>query len=213
MGAEPLTPTRETAPLAPTRGASPPASPMTRARGAGRWPGLRSWRRGAAPYLRPALAAVALLALGAAFAPQAAHARWASGTATPGDGQVTVSWTIGFAGADEYYLLRWRESSKTQWSEHRVNWNSSWNSRHTVGHTFTGLTNNVEYTFQIVGCCISPLFRTASGTVTATPVPPPPAAPTGVKATPGDGQVTLSWTDPRNSLITRWEYLRSDESN
>ncbi len=175
-------------------------------RWAARWLRLCSSRRVNTASARPALAAVLLLALGAAFAPQAAHARWAAGTTTPGDGQVTVSWTIGFAGADEYYLLRWRESSKTQWSEHRVNWNSSWNSRHTVGHTFTGLTNNVEYTFQIVGCCISPLFRTASGTVTATPVPPPPAAPTGVKATPGDGQVTLSWTNPGNANITRWEY-------
>ncbi len=33
-----------------------------------------------------------------------------------------------------------------------------------------------------------------------------PAAPTGLSATAGNAQVTLSWTDPDDASITRWEY-------
>ena len=35
---------------------------------------------------------------------------------------------------------------------------------------------------------------------------PPPAAPTGLTATAGDKQVTLSWTDPKNSDITGYQF-------
>ena len=35
---------------------------------------------------------------------------------------------------------------------------------------------------------------------------PPPAAPTGLTATAGDGSVTLTWNDPANSSITGYEY-------
>ena len=33
-----------------------------------------------------------------------------------------------------------------------------------------------------------------------------PAKPTGFAAAAGDGQVSLSWTDPGNSTITGWQY-------
>ena len=36
--------------------------------------------------------------------------------------------------------------------------------------------------------------------------PPPPAAPTGLTATAGDGSVTLAWDDPGNVSITGYEY-------
>ena len=35
-----------------------------------------------------------------------------------------------------------------------------------------------------------------------------PAKPTGLTATPGNEQVTLSWTDPKNSDITKYQYRR-----
>ena len=34
----------------------------------------------------------------------------------------------------------------------------------------------------------------------------PPAAPTGLAATAGNGSVTLAWNDPSNDTITRYEY-------
>ena len=36
----------------------------------------------------------------------------------------------------------------------------------------------------------------------------PPAKPAGLAATAGDGQVTLSWTDPGNASITKYQYQR-----
>ena len=42
--------------------------------------------------------------------------------------------------------------------------------------------------------------------------PPPPDAPTGVTATAGDGQVALSWADPSNSQISKYQYRQGSGS-
>ena len=47
---------------------------------------------------------------------------------------------------------------------------------------------------------------TPEPTATPTPNPLPPAAPTGFTAAAGDGSVTLSWDDPANPSIARYEY-------
>ena len=39
-----------------------------------------------------------------------------------------------------------------------------------------------------------------------------PAQPTNLEATAGDRQVTLSWDNPRDASITRWEYQQEDDS-
>ncbi len=41
----------------------------------------------------------------------------------------------------------------------------------------------------------------------------PPAAPTGFSANAGNGRVTLSWTDPKDASITRWEYQQRTGSS
>ena len=48
--------------------------------------------------------------------------------------------------------------------------------------------------------------------VTVTVTLPTPAKPSGFSATAGDGQVTLSWTDPSDSSITRYQ-LQQDEGD
>ena len=40
-----------------------------------------------------------------------------------------------------------------------------------------------------------------------------PAAPTGFRAEPGNGEVTLSWDDPENASITGYEYQRKTSGN
>ena len=42
---------------------------------------------------------------------------------------------------------------------------------------------------------------------------PPPAKPTGFTATAGDRQVILSWTDPKNSDITKYQYRQKEGSD
>ena len=45
----------------------------------------------------------------------------------------------------------------------------------------------------------------ASDGASATPVPVP-SAPTGLSASPNNGQVALSWTNPNNASIQKWQY-------
>jgi len=64
-------------------------------------------------------------------------------------------------------------------------------------YTDTGLTPGVEYTYQVKARDKSPnLNETAfSSPASATPLDAPPAAPTGLAATAGNGQVSLNWSD------------------
>ncbi len=118
--------------------------------------------------------------------------------ATPGDGQVTLTWdAIG-------------EATKWQ-SRHRqtgTGWPSAWtdisgSGATTATHTVSGLSNGTSYDFQV-----RPIRGTtegSSGTATATPMPAPSAA--TLSASPGAGQVTLTWTlAAADESILRWQY-------
>ena len=79
----------------------------------------------------------------------------------------------------------------------------------------TGLTNGTSYTFTVtatngVGTGAASLPSTA---VTPVPAATVPGAPTGVNATPGDGQATVSWTAPSNggSAITSYTVTSSPD--
>ena len=84
-----------------------------------------------------------------------------------------------------------------------VAWTSISDSATTTSHTVTGLTNNVTHTFKVRA--VNPSGAGPASTGTATPMPVP-AAPSGLSATPGDGRVTLSWTDPGDASITKYQY-------
>jgi hypothetical protein len=61
--------------------------------------------------------------------------------------------------------------------------------------TVTGLTNGQEYRFAIVATDASNNASEPSNELLATPADTtPPAAPTGVTATPGDGEVLVEWS-------------------
>ena len=98
-------------------------------------------------------------------------------TATPGNAQVSLSWTT-TANATGYKVYRAGVLVATQ-----------------AGTSFldSGLTNGVAYSYTVIatnGSASSP----ASTAATATPMAPAPTAPTGLVATPGNAQVSLSWT-------------------
>ena len=74
----------------------------------------------------------------------------------------------------------------------------------------TGLTNGTEYSFALRAANAS--GDGAVSSIAATPraaVAGVPAAPVGLSATPGDAQVTLSWTDPGDATIDNYQ-LSSD---
>ncbi len=129
-------------------------------------------------------------------------------TATPGDGQVVLSWDNLRDSRITRYQFRARESGGS-WQD----WISIGGSNaNTTTYTVTGLLglisliNGTTYDFQIRARNIA-LEGAASDTVSATPQGPP-AKPTGLAAEAFDRHVQLSWDDPSNSAITKYQYRR-----
>ena len=118
-------------------------------------------------------------------------------TATPtGATTVTLEWTnpAGYAAHSGY---RYKPASSTE--SGYTNWNSIALATSTE---VTGLTAGVRYTFQVRAenkwGAGAPSAEVSAWTY--------PAAPTNLVATFGDGLVSLTWDDPSNSSITRYEY-------
>jgi len=127
-------------------------------------------------------------------------------TATPGDGQVTLSWTAPSNGGST--ITGYQVSSNNGES-----WTSLGQSART--HTFDGLTNGTSYTFKVRA--VNSVGAGAEATVTATPAAPAttPAAPENFTATPGDKYVALSWTVPSDggSPITGYQVSKDNGEN
>ncbi|MEM3484076.1 MAG: fibronectin type III domain-containing protein [Candidatus Methanomethyliaceae archaeon] len=116
-------------------------------------------------------------------------------TATPGDGEITISW---------------------QPSEGAVSYNLYWGTapglKPETANMFagvappfvhTGLTNGVTY-YYVVTAVNSEGESEPSSEVSGTPSPPAPAI--AVQLTPGDGQITISW-DPVPGATSYWIYF------
>jgi chitodextrinase len=70
----------------------------------------------------------------------------------------------------------------------------------TLTGTITGLANGTEYTFTVKAVDTFDNESVDGATVTTTPLDTvPPANASGLFATPGDKQATLTWTDPADS--------------
>jgi fibronectin type 3 domain-containing protein len=134
-------------------------------------------------------------------------------TASPGDGQVTLSWTApgsdGGSGISGYEI--YRGTSPGGESSAPVNANPVTGTSYTV----TGLANGTTYYFTVAVVNTAKLRGAKSGEASATPGAAgasasatghasgsPSAgttaagAPTGLTATPGNAEVGLSWTAP-----------------
>ena len=108
-------------------------------------------------------------------------------TATEADGQITMSWTA-VSGATSYNLYRGTSTGVTTATGTKI-------AGVTSSYTDTGLTNGTAY-YYIVTAVNAVGESAASSEASATPVAAVtiPNAPTGLSATAGDGQITLSWT-------------------
>jgi fibronectin type 3 domain-containing protein len=103
-------------------------------------------------------------------------------TAAPGNAQVTLNWTAS-SGATGYYVKR---STASGGPYAQISTSSATN------FTDTGLTNGTKY-FYVVSAYNSAGQSANSGEVSATPVLPAPANPTGLAAAAGNMQVSLTW--------------------
>ncbi len=128
-------------------------------------------------------------------------------TATPGNAQVTLRWSRIAGYITGYQIKQWTGSR-----EPANGWKDIPGSRSsTTSHVVRGLTNGVSYSFRIravetchfgritTSTCSVP--GTPSTPVSPTPVPGKPA----VTPMPGDAQVTLSWSNPNDVAITKYQ--------
>jgi fibronectin type 3 domain-containing protein len=119
--------------------------------------------------------------------------------AAPGNAQVALTW-MASSGATGYNVGR----STTSGGPYTQISTSA-----TASFTDTGLTNGTKY-FYIVSAFNSVGQSANSAEVSATPSLPPPATPTGLAATAGNAQVSLSWN--ASSGATSYHVKRSTSS-
>ena len=87
--------------------------------------------------------------------------------------------------------------------------NSAPGEANALSYDVTGLTNGVTYYFRIRAVTAGG-EGSVSNSVAGTPELGPPAAPTGFTAVPSSGQVVLSWSNPGDSTIDRYQYRQTD---
>jgi hypothetical protein len=121
-------------------------------------------------------------------APPTKPAAPTSVTATAGNAQATVSWTApaqdGGAAISSYTVTSTPEGKTCTTA--------------TTSCTVTGLTNGTQYRFTVTA---TNSVGTGPASAQSNPVTPtgPPGPPTGVTATAGNGEATVSWTAPSSN--------------
>ena len=123
--------------------------------------------------------------------------------ATPHDGSVALSWT----NPDNSSITRWEYRYKTG-SGDFGSWTEVANSGAATTAASLTLANGKTYGFELRAVNATG-NGAASDEATATMIP---AAPANVAAASGNGKVSLSWTDPGNATITRWEFRLRQEN-
>lgn len=108
-------------------------------------------------------------------------------TATPGDGQVALSWPDVSTGGRTLagYTVLYREAGTPVWT--------TLTTTATSPTTVPGLTNGTQYEFGVIAAATDGTSSNL-GTTSATPSTVPGAPVT--TAAPGDGKVELTWTVP-----------------
>ncbi len=120
--------------------------------------------------------------------------------ATAGNTEVTLTWTApgGTTTLSYEYQQKAGSAAWGGWTEMRGS------SETTTSYRLTGLVNDTTYGYRIRARTNVTTGPPSDG-VTATPRGVPPAAPV-LTATPRYGGVTLSWPNPVDASLARWEY-------
>ena len=136
-------------------------------------------------------------------------------TATPANRQVTLTWRNWIPNnQDAIQKIQYRVKQADQ------PWNPDWTDINgsndaTEAHTIGNLTNGTPHTIEIraVFDQDGQTVHSGSASVEATPRGPL-AAPQNLDAsTEGDGGVRLSWSDPADSTLTRYQYRYRNTSD
>ncbi len=119
-------------------------------------------------------------------APTTAPAAPVNVTAIAGNNQVTITWDA-IPGATSYNIYWLTTTGVTKTTGTQIS-GITYSS-----YTYTGLINGTTY-YYLVTAVNSFGESNESSEVSATPQVPAPSAPTGVTATAGNGQTTISWS-------------------
>jgi surface antigen len=121
--------------------------------------------------------------------------------AGPGDGKVTLTWTAS-SSSNVYYWIEYRPVGQS--------WTRLPDPLSTCcSFTMNLLNNGTAYEFRVRATNVSG-DSAPTNVASARPMPPLPAAPTGLTAGPGDGKLTLNWTASSTSNVYYWiEYRPS----
>ncbi len=126
--------------------------------------------------------------------------------AVPGNGQVELTWQAVASPDLAGYRVYRRVSPDGPWTQDNSTLATA------AEYTATGLANDTSYDFAVSAVDATGNESSASDPSSAVPTAPditPPAVPSGLSATPGDGQVSLTWSavdDP--DLVGYRLYLR-----
>jgi titin len=125
-------------------------------------------------------------------------------TATPGNAQVGLKWTVPADNGSpiDHYVVWYRAQGTAAWTTVETDSDLAY-------YTVTGLTNGTTYEFKVAAVNGIGLGQ-ESAVVTATPdekYGSAPAAPTNLKATPGNTEVGLTWTAPADNGTAVTDYV------
>ena len=135
-------------------------------------------------------------------------------TPTPGDTQVRLTWDDpdDFS-IDEYQYTNDNGNTFKAIDADDADYSFAGKIGYTVTEDSDGnlLQNGTLYKFRIlaVDLAVNPdddQYSGLSNEATATPFSAPPDPPAGLKAAPGDSHVTLTWDNPDDASIDRYEY-------
>ena len=152
------------------------------------------------------LRAVNLSGAGAASLEATATPLWPAPenlAAAPGDGQVVLTWDTGDPGIARYKVSTYYTHINSVDPLLETFLSPSSGDQPTL--VIPGLTNRTDYTFTAQAVDTSGSTDTGRpSSVDATPVPVP-AAPANLSAIAANGQVVLTWDDPNDSTITKYQ--------
>ena len=127
-------------------------------------------------------------------------------TATPQNGQVWLTWNP----ANNDSITGWDYWQRTGRAMDQI-WSSiAGSGAGTTAHLVTGLTNGQQYRFRLRSVNVAGQSEQTDNK-NATPTASQAnirLQPRGLAATPDAGEVTLTWADPNDSSITKYQYTQ-----